>query len=318
LGQCSSREECERLRQLAEELGAEARTSLRDALHGGADSEAIDAAGLLASLDIKALAEELPHRLRYWSSCEQAAAIQHIASSDSPQRGTLLLRLLDDLHPFVVPQALDEVGLSGCSEIKALLAIAGGGGVGLKAPYVQVKAIEALGRLRAKAAVPDLIDLMNARATWNWRCPRELRIAALQAMFRIDPHLAASLQAKSGISDAELRLAPLERNGQAWARPRRYPRVKLNGGLVASVTSSYETFDASLESMSLGGGIGSVVARSIPDCEADLQIRLGGLRRLRLQALLHQRKAYEVVFEIASIDLQDRFRLREFLGAHAG
>ncbi|MGA3210178.1 MAG: hypothetical protein ABSD20_02670 [Terriglobales bacterium] len=316
LGQCSVREECDRLRLLAAELGPEAQVRLRAALHGGTNAEAIDAAGLLASLDMSVLADELPQRLPNWSSWEQAAAVRHIAGSDSPGRGALLLRLLDHLHPFVVPQALDEVGFSGCTDVGALLAIAGGGGVGLKAPYVQVKAIEALGRLRAKVAIPDLVDLIGSRATWNWRCPRELRIATLQALLRIDPNVGASLMAKSGIGEAELRLAPLERNGQTWVRPRRYPRVTIRGGIMASVNSSEESFEVTLDNLSLGGGKGSVVARTVPACEADLEMRVG-LRRLRMQALLHQRKAYEVVFEIASIDLQDRFRLREFLAARA-
>jgi len=96
--------------------------------------------------------------------------------------------------------------------------------------------------------------------------------------------------------------------------PRYYETIR--GGIMASVNSSEESFEVTLDNLSLGGGKGSVVARTVPACEADLEMRVG-LRRLRMQALLHQRKAYEVVFEIASIDLQDRFRLREFLAARA-
>ena len=76
-----------------------------------------------------------------------------LAMGGAPERGTLILGLLHMLDPVLLPLAIDEIGLSedrGC--IPTMMRMAAGD-VGLASgPFVQLKAIEALGRLKAQEA----------------------------------------------------------------------------------------------------------------------------------------------------------------------
>jgi len=47
--------------------------------------------------------------------------------------------------------------------------------------FTRIKAIEAVGRLRASAASAALQHILEAKQVWRWTYPTELRIAAAQA-----------------------------------------------------------------------------------------------------------------------------------------
>ena len=51
-----------------------------------------------------------------------------------------------------------------------------------RSPYVQLKAIESLGRLKDSEAVATLREILEAKKTFGWVHHRELRIAAAQAL----------------------------------------------------------------------------------------------------------------------------------------
>ena len=316
--QSATRNECERLRLLAQELGPGARGHWQHLLLAGSDTQAVGVLGILTVLAGTMVEQALPVRLRRWSSCNQALAIHQIAASGAPDRGCLLMRLIDAFHPLVIPQALDEVGVRGCPDGAAsmLLKMARGEGCASGAPYTQIKAIEAVGRLRLESAVPDLTELACAKSRWKSVYPRETRIAALQAILRMDQRLGSALVAKSGISEQELWLAPLTAGGQGWVRHRRYSRITVGGGLKASVVAGQEAFDLHLEKMSLGGGLGTAPIRAQAAAEAALEIRTG-LRRLRLHALMREQSPSKIVFEIVSISMEDRSRLRSLLTAQS-
>ena len=54
-------------------------------------------------------------------------------------------------------------------------------------PYVQVKAIEALGHIQAPEAVPTLQRIVVARKVFGWVHPQEMRIAAMQTLSKLAP-----------------------------------------------------------------------------------------------------------------------------------
>ena len=57
----------------------------------------------------------------------------------------------------------------------------------LAQPYLQIKAIEALGRLREPKAEALLRPLAETKEFWRWKHPREVRITALQALKKMIP-----------------------------------------------------------------------------------------------------------------------------------
>jgi hypothetical protein len=313
--QATTTEQCDRAKLLGEKLGAPVLQCWLEALRTASDAEAIAVLGILAATDGAPFGESLAARLQRWSGCDQVQAVHSIAASGAPGRGALLMRLLPQLHPFAAPPALDEIGMAGCPEAgsRLLLQMASSQDV---TPYTQLKAIEAVGRLRWQSAVPQLAEFTCARSLWKPRYSRETRIVALQSLRRIDPKLGASLASGAGISERELWMAPLAARGDGWVRHRRYARVPLGGELNASVTSATESFSLILDKMSLGGGIGTAVAGGHSPSEATLQIR-AGWRALRFQALLRPQGPSKVTFEIVAIDLEDRHRLRAFLTSQA-
>ena len=79
-------------------------------------------------------------------------------------RGRTLLELLEVLDPLVIPQALDEIGMSGDrTAIPPLMVMAESGEAKERSPLLQVKAVESLGRLREMEAVPVLRNLLESK-----------------------------------------------------------------------------------------------------------------------------------------------------------
>jgi hypothetical protein len=312
----ATRQECDQLKRLAEELRTVLCAQWQRCLLDTCDEQAIQVLGILTAVDSALVKRLLPARLRQWSSCRQALAIHHLSASGATDRGRLLISLLEELHPLVVPQALEEVGISGCPEndTSVLLDMAQGAGLACGSPYLQLKAIEAVGRLRLRSAISHLTELMRAKSRWGrLQHPKEIRIAALQALLRIDtPRGLALASATTGISEQELWLTPLMPGSEGWLRHRRYPRVVIGNKLEASVTSAKESFWLTLEKLSLGGGIGVATMRMQSSTEATVKFRVG-LRSVRLRALMREESPFRISFEIASMELEDRSRLRDLL-----
>ena len=55
----------------------------------------------------------LPLRLREWNRFYHDVVVRQIAYGAAPDRGRTLLELLEILDPAVLPQAIDEIGMSG-------------------------------------------------------------------------------------------------------------------------------------------------------------------------------------------------------------
>src|SRR6476469_2101747 len=79
-----------------------------------------------------------------------------------------------------------------------------------RSPLLQLKAVESLGRLRENDAVPVLRGLLEAKKMWRWSHHRELRIAAAQALVKIDHRYGSQVMSESGLEPGELAIAPLD------------------------------------------------------------------------------------------------------------
>jgi len=308
---CMRREECDRMIELVRELGSPILGHLREQLRVGQPRQAAATVGLLSRLDVPTLLELLATRLKDWNRFYHDMTVRQIAFGAATDRGRTLLELLEILDPLVLPQALDEIGMSGDrTAAPPLLVIAKSGEAQGRPPLLQLKAVESLGRLREPESVSVLRNLLEAKKMWKWINHRELRIAAAQALAKIDAGYGATIVAESGLEPAELAIAPLDSAPACpWVRQRRYERVALRKPLSATIGSSWGKSSITIRELSLGGGMGVKEDNLRVGTEANLDISMG-VRHVRGQVLLRRARVNEVGFEIVNMDLESRYRLR--------
>jgi hypothetical protein len=308
------REECDLIVDLVQHLGAPALDYLREMLRSGPQRQAVSSVGLLSRLDVPGLLEFVPMRLPEWNRFHHDIIVRQIAYGAAPDRGRTLLEILEMLDPTVAPQALDEIGMSGDrSASPPLIVMAEAGEAAGRSPLLQLKAIEALGRLREPDAIPVLRTLFESKKVFKWQHHRELRIAAAQALAKIDPRYATQIMSDTGLEPGELAIGPLDSAPACpWVRQRRYERIVLRKSVPATISSSWGRSDIMVRELSLGGGMGTKddSMRIGSDAEIDIQV---GMRHIRGQVLLRRARVNEVGFEFVNTDLEGRHRLRHLL-----
>jgi HEAT repeat protein len=311
---CMRREECDRMIELVHELGGAGMQQLREMLRTGQARQSASAIGLLSRLDVPSLLELLPARLPEWNRFYHDIAVRQIAYGAANDRGRTLLELLEIIDPLVAPQAIDEIGMSGDrTAVPPLIVMAEAGEAESRSPLLQLKAVESLGRLRDADAVPVLRNLLEAKKMWKWLHHRELRIAAAQALAKIDPRYGSQVLADSGLDASELAVAALDAAPACpWVRQRRYERIVLPRTFSATISSSWGKSCISIRELSLGGGMGTKEDNLRVGSEANLDISTG-VRHIRAQVLLRRARVNEVGFEIVNTDLESRYRLRRLL-----
>ncbi len=312
---CMRREECDRMVEMVSELGPSALQQIRELLRTGQVRQAASVAGLMSRVDVASLLELLPMRLKEWNRFYHDIVVRQISYGAAPDRGRTLLELLEVLDPLVLPQALDEIGMSGDrSAAPPLMVMAETGETKERSPLLQVKAVEALGRLREPESVPVLRNLFEAKKHWKAVNHRELRIAAAQALSKIDPRYSSQVVSDSNLEPAELAIAPLDTAPACpWVRQRRYERVALPKSISATISSSWGKSNILIRELSLGGGMGTKEDNLRIGSEANLDIPVGVRKHIRGQVLLRRARANEVGFEIVNTDLESRYRLRGLL-----
>jgi hypothetical protein len=309
------REECDRIVDLVGELGQDGISELRDILRGGQPRQAASTVGLLSRLDVAVLLEFLPGRMGELNRFYQDVVVRQIAYGSSPDRGRTLVELLELLDPLVLPEAIDEIGMSqDGSASSSLIALATSGETKARSPFVQLKAVESLGRLRDTEAVPVLRNIVDDKKLFGYSQPRELRIAALQALTKIDPRYGMQALKDSGLDAGEIAVEPLESVPVCpWVRQRRYERIVLPRTLSATLSSSWGKSTIVMREMSLGGGMGTRSDNLRVGSEANVEISTGGVKKVRGTVLLRRSRVNEIGFEFVAMDLESRYRLRRVL-----
>ena len=311
---CMRREECDRIVDIVKELGSPAQAQIREMMRTGQARQAAAVVGLLSRLDVPTLLELLPSRLPEWNRFYHDVVVRQVAYGAAHDRGRSLLELLEILDPLVLPQAIDEIGMSGDrTAVPPLVVMAEAGEAQGRSPLLQLKAVESLGRLRENDAIPVLRGLLEAKKMWRFSNHRELRIAAAQALVKIDPRYGSQIMAESGLEPGELAIAPLDAAPACpWVRQRRYERIVLRRTLSATISSSWGKSSILIRELSLGGGMGTKEDNLRVGSEANIDIN-AGVRRVRGQVLLRRARVNEVGFEIVNTDLESRYRLRRIL-----
>ncbi|MGA9507216.1 MAG: hypothetical protein WBV55_01085 [Candidatus Sulfotelmatobacter sp.] len=312
---CMRRDECDRMIELVKEMGSPALTQLREILRTGQPRQASAVVGLLSRLDVGTLLELLPMRLPEWNRFYHDIVVRQVAYGAAPDRGRTLLELAEVLDSVVLPEAIDEIGMSGdLTAAHPLIAMAKPGEAASRSPFVQLKAIESLGRLKDTEAVTLLREIVETKKRFGWVHHRELRIASAQSLSKTDPRYSAQILSDSGIEPAELAIAPLDTAPACpWVRQRRYERMVLSRTIAATIGSSWGKSKILIRELSLGGGMGTKEDNLRIGSEADLEISLGMRSKIRAHVLLRRARVNEVGFEIVNTDLESRFRLRRLL-----
>src|ERR1700684_3077509 len=87
----------------------------------------------------------------------------------------------------------------------------------------------------------------------------------------------------------------------------------LSRRIAATIGSSWGKSKIMVRELSLGGGMGTKEDNLRIGSEADLEISIGLRSKIRAHVLLRRARVNEVGFEIVSIDLESRYRLRRLL-----
>jgi hypothetical protein len=314
---CSLRDDADNISDLATDLGEEGLQYLRGAVRSGPVAEAVEMVGLLAKLDPRAVEVFLPGRLKDFPPGAQDRILRQISASGGESRCRILLELLDHVDPMVMPLAIDEIGVCGEREaLGRLLTIVDGDLPAGAGPYLRVKAVEALGRTPAPEAVLTVKRILQARKVFGWLHPHELRIAAFQALEKLDPAWAMAFLPKSGLGQSDLALAPLAVAANSkFVRQRRHARVRLTKPVVAMCTNLKEACRLDIKTASLSGGVATISRHLTPGTRVQLKMQLG-LRNLNATALMRDYRAQDMAFEIVDIGLDERSRLRRMLAEH--
>jgi hypothetical protein len=315
-GHCGFREDCDLLNTIIRNLGEDATQRLIENLQTAPAGEAAETIGLLSQLAPESVEKILPARLAQWPRSQHDRTVRQLSSTPAEHRARLLVALYDSFDVMIRPLAIDEMGMSGESIcIPKLMALVQNDEI---PGFTRVKAVEALGRLRASGASTLLQHILDARQVWRWVYPNELRIAAAQALLRVDATVGMEKVAASGIDRKELTLEPMDPEPNASViRQRRYARLKLSRNLIAVTTNLRENFRLSIPELNLGGGIGSGERHLAPGSLLSLKFTQG-VRHIKAQAIVRGARPQAMAFEFVDMDLDERFRMRKLLLELAG
>ncbi len=311
---CSLRDDAEHIANLVIDLGEEAVQYLRSAVRGGPVPEATEMVGLLSRIDPRAVEVFLPGRIENFPRISQDRVVRQLSASGAPGRCRILLKLLDHVDPLVMPMVVDEIGVTADREaLGRLMNIVDGDLPAGAGPFLRVRAAEALGRIHAPESIAALKRIVDTKKVFGWVHPQELRIASLQALEKLDPAWAREYFAKSGLSKADLTLAPLEMASNCkFVRQRRHTRVRLQKPVVAYSINLSQNCRMEIRTVSLAGGVATIDRHLPPGTSVQLKMQLG-LRHLQATALLRDYRGQGMSFEIVDMNLEERGKLRRLL-----
>lgn len=319
MARAAKRTERERIVSLAQSVGNACARHLAEVLKSEQAAKAAVAAGLLSRLDPLAVEGLLPQRLRHGARSFHDTVVRQLAIAGAEERGRLLADSIELLDPMVLPLAIDEIGMCGDPQTAPkLLRLAEGDLLPNGEGFLRVKAIEALGRMRASVAAGHLRSFVETRKNFGWAYPEEIRTAAAQALAKLDADWIRENAARLGLNEQVLALAPLDPAPQRdVVRHRRYERVQLPRHVPAVITSQRGKYSSAISVLSLDGGLLSGDIQLAVGTEATLKIP-AGLRSINMRAVVRFVRSHQAGFEMVGMGLEDRAKLRRLLVSLGG
>jgi hypothetical protein len=263
---------------------------------------------LLAAADPERLLRGLARAMASWEWNLQDLAVSELtrpANSASAQSAAFVFSaILADAHPLVVPMMIDQIGLAQeTTAVAQLMEIAAGEHEILRDQFVRIKAIEALGRMRASEAAEVLRSLAETREGLTYAEPSGLRAAAEDALAMIE-NRPTSARVRAAYESAAQASA-------SYVIPRRYVRVPLESPLRAHIEGSQAGL-ARVKTISLGGAyLESPRKLSVGD-SIKLEVR-SGLRKISFTAVVRNIGPDGSGVEFVHMRDEDREKLRKLV-----
>jgi hypothetical protein len=267
--------------RLLRTIGVPVLTLLETRLYEARRQRVSAAIKLLAAADPERLLRGFARALASWEWTLQDLAVSELArpasAASSKSTAFTFSAVLADAHPLVVPMMIDHIGLAQeQSAVPQLMEIGAGGHEVLRDQFVRIKAIEALGRMRALEASDLLHGLAEKRDGLTYAEPSGLRAAAEDAL--------ALMEGGPSTNRVRAAFAASASGNGSYFVPRRYTRVPLESPLRAQIDGAQAGL-ARVKSISLGGAyLESPKKLSVGD-SIQLEVR-SGLRKLRFTAVV--------------------------------
>jgi hypothetical protein len=155
--------------------------------------------------------------------------------------------------------------------------------------------------------------VVEGRKAWRWTYASELRVAAAQALGRIDEEWTQSFIPQSGLNVAELSIEILDSDPSSSAmRQRRYPRVRLEQPISGTAINSKESLSINVPEIGLGGGVAVCASGLHPG--SIVEVRLSASQRpVKARTIVRDANTQARAFEVVDMDLTERAKLRKLL-----
>jgi hypothetical protein len=266
---------------------------------------------LLAAADADRLLRGLTRALASWEWNLQDLAVSELArptnAASAQSTAFVFSAVLADAHPLVVPMMIDHIGVAQeTTSVPQLMEIAAGEHEILRDQFVRIKAIEALGRMRARESAELLCNLAEKRDGITYCEPSGLRAAAEDAL--------AMMQDRPSSARVRAAYEAAAQSSASFVVPRRYVRVPLESPLRAQIDTGQAGL-ARVKTISLGGAyLESPKKMSVGDT-IQLEIR-AGLRKIHFTAVVRNLGSGGSGVEFVHMKDEDREKLRKLVQRH--
>jgi hypothetical protein len=297
--------------RLLRAIGVPALTLLETRLFEARRQRVSAAIKLLAAADPDRLLRGLTRAMASWEWNLQDLAVSELArpanAASAQSTAFVFSAILSDAHPLVVPMMVDQIGIGQeTTAVPMLMEIAAGEHETLRDQFVRIKAIEALGRMRAIEAAELLRQLAGKREGLTFVEPAGLRAASEDALAMMEES-PASARARAAFEPAAAALGN-------FVVPRRYARVPLESPLRAQIAAPQLSM-ARVKTISLGGAyLESSHRLSIGD-SIQLEVR-SGLKKIHFTAIVRNLGPDGNGVEFVHMKDEDRERLRRLVRKH--
>ena len=297
--------------RLVRTIGVPVLTLLETRLYEARRQRVSAAIKLLAAADPDRLLRGLTRALASWEWNLQDLAVSELArpanAASAQSAAFVFSAVLSDAHPLVVPMMIDQIGLAQeMTAVAQLMEIAAGEHDILRDQFVRIKAIEALGRMRAPEAAELLRTIAERREGLTYAEPSGLRAAAEDALALLEDR-PSSARVRAAFA------AAASANG-SYVVPRRYTRVPLESPLRAQIDGSQAGL-ARVKTISLGGAyLESPKKLSVGD-SIQLEVR-SGLRKIHFTAVVRNIGSEGNGVEFVHMKEEDREKLRKLVQRH--
>jgi len=297
--------------RLLRTIGVPVLSLLETRLYEARKQRVLAAIKLLAAADPERLMRGLTRAIGGWEWNLQDLAVSELArpaNSGSAQATAFVFSaILHEAHPLVVPMMIDHIGLAQeAAAVPLLMEIAAGEHEILRDQFVRIKAIEALGRMRAAEAAELLHTLAEKRDGLAYAETLGLRTAAEDALALLEDRPTSARVRAAYESPAQ--------SNAGFVVPRRYTRIPLESPLRAQIEGG-EAGVLRVRTISLGGAyLESPRKFSVGD-SIKLEVR-AGLRKIHFTAIVRNIGTDGSGVEFVHMKDEDREKLRRLVQRH--